>query len=464
MFPERVQQLLEPRSDAMQLAALFHEAGYELYLVGGSLRDFILGREHEDLDFATGARPEEIKSIVGEWAHDFFTVGQEFGTVGVIRDGIVLEVTTFRNEVYPGDTRKPDVEFSDEINDDLSRRDFTINAVALPLVPGDDQPTLVDPWGGLADLGAGLLRTPQNPEVSFTDDPLRMLRLYRFVATLGFDIGEGVEAAVTQMAARLSIVSAERIRDEFSKLIVAAQPGAALAGLVVSGLADQFIPELPALGLEQDPIHRHKDVLAHTLAVVDKVDPDLVERLAALFHDVGKPDTREFGPGQTVNFHHHEVVGARMTRKRLRALKYPKRVVEDVSNLVYLHMRPHTFKMGWTDRAVRRYVRDAGPLLDALNQLVRADVTTRNEKLQRQIYQRIDELEERITDLRQREELDALRPPIDGNAVMAHLGIEPGRRVGVAMDLLLEHRIDEGPYTPEEAYELLDGWVKDGRL
>lgn len=448
----------------MQMAVLFHEAGHELFLVGGSLRDFILGRDHQDLDFATGARPDQIKGIVSGWANDLYTAGEEFGTVGVIRDGNVFEVTTFRSEAYREDTRKPTVEFSDEISEDLSRRDFTINAMALPLVPGGDAPILVDPWGGLADLGAGVLRTPQSPEGSFTDDPLRMLRLYRFVATLSFEIGEGVEAAVNDMAGRLSIVSTERIRDEFSKLIVAPVPGAALAGLVDSGLAAQFIPELPALALEQDPIHRHKDVLAHTLAVVDTVGADLVERLAALFHDVGKPDTREFGARGTVSFHHHEVVGARMTRRRLRALKYPKQVVENVSNLVYLHMRPHTFKMGWTDRAVRRYVRDAGPLLERLNELVRADVTTRNEKLERQIHKRIDELEERIVDLRRREELDALRPPIDGHAVMAHLGIDPGRRVGVAMDLLMEYRLDEGPYTPEQAYALLDTWVKDGKI
>ncbi len=464
MFPARVQQLLEPSSDAMQLAALFHEAGHELYLVGGSLRDFILGRDHEDLDFATSARPPEIKEIVGDWAHDLFTAGEEFGTVGVIKDGLVLEITTFRSEVYPENTRKPAVEFSNEISDDLARRDFTINAMALPLVPGESEPTLVDPCGGLEDLGTGSLRTPQAPEISFNDDPLRMVRLYRFVATLGFEIDHSVETAVADMADRLSIVSAERIRDEFSKLMVAPEPSRALTGLVDSGLAAQFIPELPALGLEQDPVHRHKDVLAHTLAVVDKVDNDLVKRLAALFHDVGKPETREFGTSGTVSFHHHEVVGARMTRKRLRALKFPKQIVEDVSNLVYLHMRPHTFKMGWTDRAVRRYVRDAGPLLSALNELVRADVTTRNEKLERQIHKRIDELEARIAELRKREELDALRPPIDGHAVMKHLGIEPGRRVGVAMDLLLEHRIDEGPYTAEEAFELLDAWVKDGKV
>ena len=282
------------------------------------------------------------------------------------------------------------------------------------------------------------------------------------MATLGFDIDPTAAAAARNMANRLEIVSAERIRDEFSKLMVAPAPSKALMGLVDTGLARHFIPELPALALEEDPLHRHKDVLAHTLAVVDKTPPRLVIRLAALFHDIGKPDTREFGPGGQVSFHHHEVVGARMTRRRLRQLQYPKQVTKDVSSLVFLHMRPHTFKDGWTDRAVRRYVRDAGLQLEDLNLLVRSDVTTRNAKLERAIQRRIDELEERIAQLREQEELDRLRPPVDGNEVMRHLGLEPGPRVGAAMKLLLEHRIEEGPYSPDEAYELLDRWVADG--
>lgn len=446
----------------MQLARLFADAGHDLYLVGGSVRDAILDRPHDDYDFATDARPDAVKGIVGSWAQNLFTAGELFGTVSVVKEGHVLEITTYRSEVYREDSRAPEVEFSDNIETDLSRRDFAVNAMALRLEPGSPEPELIDPWGGLADIGAGLLRTPLSPEVSFGDDPLRMLRLYRFMATLGFEIDPAAAAAAREMAGRLEIVSAERIRDEFSKLMIAPAPSAALFGLVDSGLAAHFIPEVPALALEQDPHHRHKDVLAHTLAVVDKTPPRLEIRLAALYHDVGKPDTREFVKGGQVSFHHHEVVGARLTRHRLRALQYPKQVTKDVSTLVYLHMRPHTFKDGWTDRAVRRYVRDAGTQLEDLNTLVRCDVTTRNEKLQRTIQRRIDELEVRIAELREQEELDRLRAPIDGNEVMRYLDIKPGPRVGTAMHLLLEYRIDEGPYSPEQAYELLDQWVADG--
>jgi poly(A) polymerase len=319
---------------------------------------------------------------------------------------------------------------------------------------------VVDPYGGLSDLGLQVLRTPMDPEVSFSDDPLRMLRLFRFQATLGFTPEEDTLRAVREMGDRLEIVSAERIRDELSKLLLAEAPGDALLAVVEAGLAAHFVPELPALAMEQDPHHRHKDVLAHTFAVVDKASPDLVLRLAALFHDVGKPATREFGPGG-VSFHHHEVVGARMTRKRLRALKYPKAVVEDVSQLVYLHLRPHTLDMGWTDSAVRRYVRDAGELVDRLNELVRCDVTTANEKRERAIQRRIDDLEERIADLSQREELSRLRPPVNGNEIMELLGIGPGPRVGEIMTILLEKRINDGPYSKEEAYDIATGWAKE---
>lgn len=464
MLPDRVQRLFEQGSHAMALARLFDDAGHELFLVGGSVRDAILDRPHDDLDFATDARPEAIKEIVGSWAQNLFTAGELFGTVSAVKEGHVFEITTYRSEVYREESRQPVVEFSDNIETDLSRRDFAVNAMALRLQPGAPEPELVDPWGGLGDLAAMVLRTPQAPEVSFGDDPLRMLRLYRFAATLGFVIDPSAAAAARQMAERLEIVSAERIRDEFSKLMLASEPSGALMGLVEAGLAAQFIPEVPALALQQDPHHRHKDVLAHTLAVVDKTPPRLEIRLAALYHDIGKPETREFGEGGLVSFHHHEVVGARLTRRRLRALQYPKQVIHDVSKLVYLHMRPHTFKDGWTDRAVRRYVRDAGEQLEDLNLLVRCDVTTRNEKLQRQVQRRIDELEERIAELRQQEELDRLRAPIDGNQVMEYLGLAPGPKVGEAMNLLLEYRIDEGPYSREEAFELLDAWVADGIL
>jgi poly(A) polymerase len=320
---------------------------------------------------------------------------------------------------------------------------------------------MVDPFEGLTDLAAQVIRTPVDPEISFGDDPLRMLRLFRFVASLGFAPDPGAAAAVASMRDRLSVVSAERIRDELSKLMVGSNVADALWGMLRTGLAEEFLPELPALELEQDPQHHHKDVLAHTIAVVAKTSPDEKLRLAALFHDVGKPATREFGD-QGVSFHHHEVVGARMTRERMRALRYPKDVIRDVSQLVFLHMRPHTYKMGWTDSAVRRYVRDAGDLLPRLNELVRCDVTTRNERRARAISRRIDELEQRIVELRKQEELDSLRPPIDGNDVMDYLGLVPGPEVGRVMNMLLEHRIEHGPYDVEEAHRLLDEWKASG--
>jgi poly(A) polymerase len=463
MIPPRLEPLLREGSASASLAERFAAAGHRLYLVGGSVRDALLGRGdgREDLDFTTDARPDQIKAIAGPWADSLYLVGEKFGTIGAVKDTRILEITTFRSEMYSDESRKPHVVFSDEITEDLSRRDFTVNALAL-LLPGGPgaEPAMVDPHGGLTDLGLQLLRTPLPPEVSFSDDPLRMLRLYRFVSVLGFRPDAAAVHAVAAMRDRLRIVSAERIRDELSKLMVGDHVGDALWGLVDSRLADEFLPELTGLALEQDPLQRHKDVLAHSIAVVEKTSPDLDLRLAALFHDVGKPATRSITP-EGVTFHHHEVVGARMTRERMRALRYPRDNVKDVSQLVFLHMRPHTFKMGWTDSAVRRYVRDAGELLDKLNELVRCDVTTRNQKRARAIGRRIDELEQRIEALRAQEELDALRPPIDGHAVIEHLGLEPGPIVGVAMRLLYDHRIEHGPYGEDEAYALLDAWWKD---
>ncbi len=456
MIPERLKFLVDADGVPAQLSGLFEEAGYELYVVGGSVRDAFLDRPTEDLDFTTNARPDDISRIVGDWADSVYKVGEAFGTIAAIKDDTSIEITTFRDEVYRDDSRKPKVTYSDEVETDLQRRDFTVNAVAVRLPSVE----VVDPYGGLRDLGLQVLRTPMDPEVSFSDDPLRMLRLFRFQATLGFTPEEDSLRAVREMGDRLEIVSAERIRDELSKLLLADAPGDALLAVVEAGLAAHFVPELPALAMEQDPHHRHKDVLGHTFAVVDKASPDLVLRLAALFHDVGKPATREFGPGG-VSFHHHEVVGARMTRKRLRALKYPKSIVEDVSQLVYLHLRPHTLDMGWTDSAVRRYVRDAGELVDRLNELVRCDVTTANEKRERAIQRRIDDLEERIADLSQREELSRLRPPVNGNEIMDLLNMDPGPRVGEIMTILLEKRINDGPYSKEEAYEIATEWARE---
>lgn len=454
MIPPRLQFLVSPHLPPAQLAEVFSAAGHKLFLVGGSVRDAFLQRRVEDFDFATDARPDRIAELLEPWADVMYTVGATFGTVAARKNGLTVEVTTFRAEVYRDDSRKPHVTFSDDIETDLSRRDFTVNAIALSLM--DMEP--IDPYHGLADLAARVLRTPLDPTVSFSEDPLRMLRLFRFQATLGFKPDPGAVEAVSQMGDRLEIISAERIRDELSKLIVAPEPGKALARVVATGLSSHFLPELPSLAMEQDPHQRHKDVLAHTLAVVDKASPDLVLRLAALFHDIGKPDTRQFGP-DGVSFHHHEVVGARMTRRRMKALRYPKEVVDDVSKLVFLHLRPHTLKMGWTDAAVRRYVRDAGPLLDRLNELVRCDVTTANPRRQRAIQNQIDELEKRIAELGAKEEISRLRAPIDGHEVMGYLGIGPGPRIGDIMGLMLERRIEEGPYTKGEAFAMVRQWA-----
>lgn len=456
MIPKRLSSIMS--SDVCELSKLFAAEGHDLYLVGGSVRDGLLGRDSDDLDFTTDARPDDIERIGALWAESIYMVGKAFGTIGLVKDYRVSEITTFRSETYRDDSRKPVVSFSDDIEEDLSRRDFTVNAMAIKVpTGGGDAPEMTDPFGGLVDLSLKTLRTPLDPEVSFGDDPLRMLRLFRFMSTLGFTATAEVLDAVAGFRERLQIVSAERIRAEFDKLMVGSGVVEALESLVGSGLLGEFIPEIPALAVEQDPIHRHKDVLAHTIAVVGKVSPMLRLRLAALFHDIGKPATREFGAGG-VSFHHHEVVGARMTRKRMQALRYPKDEIKDVSQLVFLHMRPHTYKMGWTDSAVRRYVRDAGPLVQDLNELVRCDVTTRNQRRARTISKRLDELEERIEDLAQREELDKMRPPIDGNDVMRYLDLKPSRVIGEIMDMLVEKRIEVGPYPEEEAYAMLDDW------
>lgn len=453
MVPERLQTLVDQTSE---VASRFAAAGKRLYLVGGVVRDAVLGRltPGSDLDFTTDALPDETERIVSGWAEAVWTQGKRFGTIGVLAGGRRMEITTHRAEAYRSDSRKPEVEFADVIEADLSRRDFTVNAMALSIPDLE----LIDPFNGVADLAAGQLRTPLSPEESFADDPLRMLRAARFIAGYGLTPEPALVDAVTAMRARLDIVSDERVRDEFDKLMVVDKPGEGLWFLVQTGLAEEFIPELPALALEQDPIHRHKDVLAHTIAVVDNTSPERVLRLAALFHDVGKPKTRSFGSRGTVTFHHHEVVGARMTRDRMRALRYSAEDIETVSRLVELHLRFHTYRMGWTDSAVRRYVRDAGPLLNQLNELTRCDCTTRNAAKARALARRMDELEARISELQEQEELKAIRPDLDGNAVMTRLGIKPGPEVGEALTFLLELRLDEGPLGADEAGRRLDQW------
>lgn len=460
-IPPRLQPLLDPTSPAQQLARLLTDAGYECYLVGGSVRDAFLDRvardgEQVDVDLTTNARPDAVEGIVRDWADAVWLQGQRFGTVGCRKDGTVVEITTFRAEVYRPESRKPEVKYSDDIETDLSRRDFTVNAMALRL----PEPELVDPFGGAVDLAARRLRTPLAPEVSFLDDPLRMLRAARFVAQFGLVPDPALTEAVVELRHRLEIVSAERIRDELSKLLLVDDPSAGLWFVAETHLSDEFLPELNQMRLEQDPIHTHKDVLAHTIAVVHNTRPELLVRLAALFHDVGKPKTRSFATGG-VSFHHHEVVGARMTEERMRALKYPNNVVDAVVQLVYLHLRIHTYAMGWTDKAVRRYVRDAGVLLDDLNHLQRCDCTTRNQNRARTLQRRMDDLETRIAELREQEELDSIRPPLDGRQVMEFLGVKPGRVVGDALDFLLEARLDEGPIDEADAYARLTGWARE---
>ncbi len=452
MVPERLRTTLET---ANELARLFEGAGARLYLVGGAVRDAVVDRltPSADLDFTTDALPDLTEKLLSGWADTIWLQGKRFGTIGASKSGRRLEVTTHRAEEYGTTSRKPDVAFSSAIEADLSRRDFTINAMALSL----PDLSLIDPFEGVADLAAGRLRTPLAPEVSFSDDPLRMLRAARFIAGYSMvPVPELFEAAA-QMRGRLDIVSDERVRDELDKLMVVPDPSAGLWFLVNTGLAEEFLPELPALAVEQDPVHRHKDVLAHTIAVVQRARAERVVRLAALFHDIGKPKTRSFGP-EGVSFHHHELVGARMTRDRMRALRYPAEDIEKVSRLVELHLRFHTYGMGWTDSAVRRYVRDAGDLLDQLNELTRADCTTRNLARAQALSRRMDELEARIAELSEREQLAAIRPDLDGQAVMAHLGIPPGPLVGRALAHLLELRLEEGPHSFDEAIKLLDAW------
>jgi len=431
-------------------------------MIGSSRSDY-------DLDLTTDARPPQIKACLDGWADTVWTQGERFGTIGAKQGGRVYEITTFRAESYTDDSRKPHVTYADEVEVDLGRRDFTVNAMALE-VTAADTPTLVDPFGGAVDLVHKQLRTPLGPDISFNDDPLRMLRAARFVAGYDLEPTDALVDAVRSMAGRMEIVSAERIRDEFDKLIITDHPARGLWFLYDTGLADQFLPELAAMRLEHDPIHRHKDVLTHTIAVVENVRPlherpddrppfDFrLVRLSALFHDVGKPRTRGFQEGKGTTFHHHDAVGARMTKKRMTALRYSNDDIAAVTALVALHLRFHTYRLGWSDSAVRRYVRDAGDLLNELNVLTRCDCTTRNERKARQLSKRMDDLEDRIDAVAAAEEIAAMRPEIDGQAVMAHLGLSPGREVGEALAFLLEIRLDEGLIGVDESERRLDEW------
>jgi len=466
-----VETLVELSPVAVELGEVFAAAGFELALVGGPVRDAFLGVASADLDFATSAHPADTARLLDAWADATWDIGREFGTIGAAKHvgglKVVVEVTTYRTDEYDGASRKPEVAFGDSLDGDLSRRDFTVNAMAVRL------PSLefVDPFDGLIDLARRLLRTPVTPEQSFDDDPLRMMRAARFAAQLGFDVEPATRAAVEAMAGRIEIVSAERVRDELTKLLLTDRPRPGIELLVDTGLAEHVLPELPALRLEIDEHHRHKDVYEHSITVLEQAidretgpdgpvpGPDLVLRLAALLHDVGKPATRRFEPGGGVSFHHHEVVGAKMTAKRLKALRFDSATVKAVSRLVELHLRFHGYgDAGWTDAAVRRYVRDAGPLLERLHRLTRSDSTTRNKRKAARLAGAYDSLEERITVLAAQEELDAIRPDLDGEQIMAILGIGPGRDVGEAYRFLLAERMEHGPLGEDAAREALLAW------
>ncbi|MFF3668393.1 CCA tRNA nucleotidyltransferase [Microtetraspora malaysiensis] len=448
---------------ADEIGEMFAARGHELALVGGSVRDVFLSRIGNDLDMTTDARPEQVLEIVKDWADAVWTIGIDFGTIGVRKGGWMLEITTYRDESYDRTSRKPEVSYGDTLEGDLARRDFAVNAMAVRL-PGHE---FVDPHGGLSDLMAKVLRTPATPEQSFDDDPLRMLRAARFASQLGFTVDPKAVEAMTAMAGRIEIVSAERIRDELDKLVCGGQPREGLSLLVETGLAAHVLPELPKLRLEIDEHHRHKDVYEHTLIVLEQAialedpGPDRVLRWAALLHDVGKPKTRRNESGGRVSFHHHEVVGAQMAKKRLAELRFPKDVVSDVSRLVELHLRFHGYGTGeWTDSAVRRYVRDAGHLLDRLHKLTRADCTTRNKRKAAALSRTYDQLEVRIARLADEEELSKIRPELDGNEIQEILGVSPGPVVGRAYKHMLEVRMDQGVIGKEAAREELLAWAR----
>jgi poly(A) polymerase len=455
---------------AIELGERFAQRGHELSLVGGPVRDLFLGREAPDLDFTSSATPDQILDAIDGWAEATWDVGREFGTIALRRGQDQIEITTYRADVYDEDSRKPHVRFGTRLEDDLARRDFTVNSMAIRLPGGE----LVDPFDGRGDLERGLLRTPSGPEISFSDDPLRMMRGARFVSQLGFDVAPAELAAMESMAARLEIVSAERVRDELTKLLLGAHPDRGVDIMVSTGLAELVLPEVAALRLEKDEHHRHKDVYEHSLTVLRQAaereggpedavpGPDLVLRLAALLHDIGKPDTRRFESGGAVSFRHHDVVGAKLTRKRLKALRFDNDTVKAVARLVELHMRFYGYAdAGWSDSAVRRYVTDAGPLLSRLHLLTRSDVTTRNRRKAERLEFAYDDLEARVEELAAQEELDAIRPDLDGGAIMAALGIKPGPLVGRAYSFLLERRLDRGPAPEDEALAELRAWWQE---
>ena len=456
MVPKTLLSLIENSEYLKTVSDLYSSNGYEFYLVGGAVRDGILDIETTDFDFTTNASPEESIDLLNNNGYKTTEIGRAFGTIELQIDNNSLHITTYRKDTYENSSRNPSIESATDLETDLSRRDFTINSIAYSI----DANELIDPFNGLKDLAAGVIRTPDDPIISFSDDPLRMLRVCRFISTHGFSPDNETYVAMRDNTERIKIVSTERIRDEVSKLLIGKNPSLGLRTFVESGLSSYTIPELNALKIEVDPNHHHKDVYEHTLTVVDNVSPTLIRRLGALFHDIAKPNTKGIENGK-VHFRHHEVVGAKMTKRILQELKYDKKTIKEVALLVELHLRPHTFKMGWTDSAVRRYIVDAGEVLDDLNNLVRADVTTKNKQKAQEIYDKLDEMENKIKDVLEKEEMSKLRPPITGDEIMEIFNLEPGPKVGLIMKALYEQRINEGEVSKEDAIKLAEDIFKN---
>ena len=451
MVPTTLLNVLDEKPFLKELSNLYAKNGFQIYLVGGAVRDAILGIETKDFDFTTNASSEDSIKMLNKNDYKTTEIGRAFGTIETTVGDYSIHITTYREDKYNKDSRKPEIKTSGELETDLSRRDFTVNAIAYDI----NNSELIDPHGGLKDLSEGLIRTPDTADISFSDDPLRMLRACRFVSTHGFTPNNELFKAISKNVERIEIVSTERIRDEFTKLLTGKEPSLGLKAFVESGLSELIMPELNELKIEVDPKHHHKDVYEHTMVVLDRVSPTLISRMSALLHDIGKPKTKGIENGK-VHFRHHEVVGAKMSKKILKRLKYDNETIKKVSLLVENHLRPHTFKIGWTDSAVRRYIIDAGGLLEELNDLVRADITTKNKAKYEEINKYLDEMEERIKEVAEKEELSKLRPPISGDEIMDMFDLEPGPSVGVIMKALYEQRINDGEVSKEEAIKLAE--------
>ena len=451
MVPTTLINALDEKPFLKEVSTSYQDAGFEIYLVGGAVRDGILGIETNDFDFTTNASPEDSLGLLKKKGYKTTEIGKAFGTIETTIEKCSIHITTYREDTYGKDSRKPEVQTSNSLDTDLSRRDFTINALAYDINKNE----IIDPYSGLKDLSEGIIRTPDSPDISFSDDPLRMLRACRFISTHGFTPNNDVFEAITKNLERIEIVSTERIRDELTKLLTGKNPSLGIKAFVESGLSQLIMPELDELKIEVDPNHHHKDVYEHTMVVVDRVSPTLISRMSALLHDIGKPKTKGIENGK-VHFRHHEVVGAKMSKQIMKRLKYDKRTTSDVALLVENHLRPHTFKMGWTDSAVRRYIIDAGDLMSELNELVRADITTKNKEKYEEINKYLDEMEVRIKEVTEKEELSKLRPPISGDEIMEMFNLESGPVVGKIMKALYEQRINDGEVSKEEATKLAE--------